>query len=210
MKTVAAYIKEKRTAQGLSASEVARSAGVTGEHILYIEKGERKTPSFDVVMKILRALHVDLQEFLRETGYLPVNVEPAPLKTVRRVPVISWVAAGSWHQGLTSDDPVDVDEWTETDVKGKRVFALRVKGDCMEPEFVEGDVIIVNPHVEPVPGDYVIVENDAEEATFKQLKKFGNLFVLHPLNRKYEDIELRKGGHRYRIVGKVVKKEKKY
>ena len=80
----------------------------------------------------------------------------------------------------------------------------------MEPEFVEGDVIIVNPHIEPVPGDYVIVKNDAEEATFKQLKKFGNLFVLHPLNRKYEDIELRKGGHRYRIVGKVVKKEKKY
>ena len=210
MKTVAEYIKEKRTAQGLSASEVARSAGVTGEHILYIEKGEMKTPSFDVVIKILQALHVDLQEFLRETGYLPVNVEPAPLKTVRRVPVISWVAAGSWHQGLTSDDPVDVDEWTETDVKGKRVFALRVKGDCMEPEFVEGDVIIVNPHIEPVPGDYVIVKNDAEEATFKQLKKFGNLFVLHPLNRKYDDIELRKGGHRYRIVGKVVKKEKKY
>ena len=64
----------------------------------------------------------------------------------------------------------------------------------MEPEFVEGDVIIVNPHVEAVPGDFVIVKNDEEEATFKQLKKFGNLFVLHPLNRKYEDSELRKGG----------------
>jgi SOS-response transcriptional repressor LexA len=32
---------------------------------------------------------------------------------------------------------------------------------------------------------------------------------LHPLNSKYEDIELRRG-HRYRIVGKVVKKEKRY
>ena len=80
----------------------------------------------------------------------------------------------------------------------------------MEPEFVEGDVIIVNPHIEPVPGDYVIVKNDAEGATFKQLKKVGKTLFLHPLNPKYEDVELRKGGHRYRIVGKVVKKEKKY
>ena len=95
-------------------------------------------------------------------------------------------------------------------MKGRKVFALRVKGDCVEPEFVEGTLSSSIPHVEAVPGDFVIVKNDEEEATFKQLKKFGNLFVLHPLNRKYEDIELRKGGHRYRIVGKVVKKEKKY
>jgi transcriptional regulator with XRE-family HTH domain len=80
MKMVAEYIKEKREAQGLSAREVAKNAGITGEHLLYIERGQRKTPSFEVIMKILRALHVDLQDFLQETGYLPVNVEPAALK----------------------------------------------------------------------------------------------------------------------------------
>ncbi len=98
---------------------------------------------------------------------------------------------------------------TESDVKGKSVFALRIKGDSMEPEFREGDVVIVNPHVEAKPGDYVVVKNDEEEATFKQLKKFGDTLVLHPLNSKYEDIELKKGV-KYRIVGKVVKKEKRY
>lgn len=40
----------------------------------------------------------------------------------------------------------------------------------MEPEFREGEVVIVNPHVEAKPGDYVIVKNDEEEATFKQLR----------------------------------------
>lgn len=79
----------------------------------------------------------------------------------------------------------------------------------MEPEFLEGDVVIVNPHVEAKPGDYVIVKNDEEEATFKQLKKFGDTLVLHPLNSRYEDIELTKGS-KHRIVGKVVKKEKRY
>jgi SOS-response transcriptional repressor LexA len=54
----------------------------------------------------------------------------------------------------------------------------------------------------------VIVKNDEEETTFKQLKKFGDTLVLHPLNSKYEDIELKKSV-KYRIVGKVVKKKKR-
>lgn len=96
--------------------------------------------------------------------------------------------------------------------EGKQIFALRVKGDSMMPEFSDGEVIIVNPHVAAVPGDYVIVKNDEEEATstFIQLKKYGKTLVLHPLNHKYQDIELKRGGHNYRIVGKVVKKEKEY
>ena len=57
--------------------------------------------------------------------------------------------------------------------------------------------------------DYVLLKNDEDEATFKQLKKFGDALVLHPLNSRYEDIELKKGV-KYRIVGKVVKKEKRY
>ena len=47
------------------------------------------------------------------------------------------------------------------------------------------------------------------EAIFKQLRKYGHTLVLHPLNSKYEDIELKKG-RRYRIVGKVVEKKKRY
>lgn len=77
------------------------------------------------------------------------------------------------------------------------------------PEFKEGEIVIVNPHVEAKANDYVVVKNDEEEATFKQLRKYGDTIVLHPLNSKYEDIELKKG-NKYRIVGKVVKKEKRY
>lgn len=55
----------------------------------------------------------------------------------------------------------------------------------------------------------MIVKNDEEEATFKQLKKFGDTLVLHPLNSKYEDIEL-KEGVKYRIVGKVLEKKTRY
>jgi SOS-response transcriptional repressor LexA len=101
------------------------------------------------------------------------------------------------------------DEWTETDVQGKKIFALRVKDDSMEPEFVEGDVIVVNPNIEVNPGDFVVVESEGEEASFKQLKEYGETLVLHSLNPKYADIEI-KEGYNYRILGRVVKKEKRY
>lgn len=37
-------------------------------------------------------------------------------------------------------------------------FALTVSGDSMETEFRDGDVVVIDPKVEPVPGDYVFVE----------------------------------------------------
>jgi SOS-response transcriptional repressor LexA len=208
MKTVGTYFRAKREEKGLSAREVAKRAGISDAHVLYIENEKRK-PTFDVVMKLLKALDADIQEFLQETGYLPVNVEPAALKKLRPVPVVSWVMAGKRELISDTFQPGEADEWIESDVKGKHVFALRIKGDSMEPEFKEGEVVIINPHVEAKPGDYVIVKNDEEEATFKQLKVYGDTTVLHPLNPKYPDIELKKG-NKYKIVGKVVEKKKKY
>jgi hypothetical protein len=38
--------------------------------------------------------HADLQDFLRATGYLPKNTEPAPLGKIRRIPIISGCPGG--------------------------------------------------------------------------------------------------------------------
>jgi len=57
--------------------------------------------------------------------------------------------------------------------------------------------------------DVVVVSNEEGEATFKQLKKYGRTRVLHPLNPKYDDIELSKDSE-YRVVGVVIEKKKRY
>ena len=63
--------------------------------------------------------------------------------------------------------------------------------------------------MKPEHNDYVVVSNEEREATFKQLKKYGKTRVLHPLNPKYDDIELRRDTE-YRVVGVVVEKKKRY
>ncbi len=79
----------------------------------------------------------------------------------------------------------------------------------MEPEFNEGDVLIVSPTAKAGNGDYVVAKNSEEEATFKQYKRYDSTRILHPLNPKYKDIVLNKD-QEYRIVGVVMEKKKRY
>ncbi len=208
MNKVGKYLKKKRDEADLSLREASKLAGVSHTHIMEIEDG-KKAPTFDKVMMLLRSYHADVQDFLRETGFLPKNVEPAALGKMWRIPVISWVAAGTWAETGESFHEEESTEWIESDIKGAHNFALRVKGDSMEPEFNDGDIIIVSPTAKAVTGDYVVAKNDEEEATFKQYKRFDNTRVLHPLNPKYPDIVLNKDIE-YKIVGVVMEKKKRY
>lgn len=207
MKRIGSFIKRKRIDRNLTARKLAELVGVSDAHIIYIEKGQRGA-SFDIIVNILATLGESVESMLLDIRRRRSNVEPAPLLALTPIPVVTWVTAGRWREVCDAFEPGDADEWIESDVRGRSVFALRVAGDSMEPEFKDRDIIIVNPHIEASPNDYVVVKNVNGEAMFKQLKKYGQRWVLHPLNPRYEDLEVRKGD--FTIVGRVVKKEKKY
>jgi SOS-response transcriptional repressor LexA len=118
----------------LSLRDASRLSGVSHTHIRDIEDG-RSIPSFEMVMKFLKAYTADIREFLQETGYLPADLEPAGES--KRIPVLSWTQAGSWWQEIV--DNAQYGEYVESDAKG--IFALRVRGESMEAEFHEGDII---------------------------------------------------------------------
>lgn len=130
--------------------------------------------------------------------------------TVHKTPLISWAHANHFFE-ITDPFPKGAaDEFVYTCVKGENIFALKVIHDCMEPEFIEGDIIIIKPNIDINNGDFIIVANRTKnEATFKQYKKYGEKIILHPLNPKYPDIEM-DHDERFVIVGKVVEKIKKY
>ena len=121
--------------------------------------------------------------------------------------MISWTQASKWQGICDTSQYGDYGEYVETDAKG--VFALRVRGESMETEFHEGNIIVINPYLKPQHNDDVVVSNEEGVATFKQLKKYGKTRVLHPLNPKCDDIELSKDTA-YRVVGVVIEKKKRY
>ncbi len=68
-------------------------------------------------------------------------------------------------------------------------FALQVHGDSMEPEFVHGSVIVVDPAGVVNNESYVVAKN-ADGLIFRQLIIDGDKYILRPLNPVYDEEEI--------------------
>lgn len=127
------------------------------------------------------------------------------------VPILSWVAAGSWSnvEAVTFDDAIG--RVSRPKNLSKNGFALIVRGESMLPKFDPDDIIYVEPQTGLFAlrnNDLVIVQcNDDTEATFKQLvlgEKSSDMY-LRPLNPNWHEQKMMPMGD-CNLVGKVVGK----
>ena len=72
---------------------------------------------------------------------------------------------------------------------GGEPFALQVLGDSMEPEFREGEIVVIEPEGLATDGSYVLAWH-ADEWIFRQLRGDGERWHLHALNPAYPDAPL--------------------
>lgn len=99
--------------------------------------------------------------------------------------MISWVQAGYGVSAVDNLHPGE-GEKIETTYKARRhTYALRVKGDSMEPKFPQGCLVIVEPEEDPVHGKFVIVRRNGDEPTLKQYIEEGGSKFLKPMNTRY-------------------------
>lgn len=143
------------------------------------------------------------------------NVAPAAPGT-RRIPVLSYVQAGAMTECGAVDMAAVYDDYITTDLGlSEQAFALEIKGDSMvappgsgEESFHEGDRIIVDCTVTPLPGDFVVARNGDHEATFKKYRPRGmdeqgrEVFELVPLNPDYPT--MRSDRQPVQIIGVMV------
>ena len=223
--------------------DLAHKVGVCGVYISKIIQG-KQVPKDDVILNLARALELDLEQLILLAHYekapeqvKPIfkrlarhspseflgdvagfdNIEVSALGHGRAVPVVGMVQAGAFMPSEDGEYPAGVsDALVYSDQKGRNLFAVKVVNDSMEPEFREGDVLIVNPNLEAKSGDYVIAKLLADnEATFKKLIIHAGpgpgkrLLILRPLNPRYEDMVIPDPGN-LNIVGKVVEKKRLY
>jgi SOS-response transcriptional repressor LexA len=90
---------------------------------------------------------------------LTESAPPSPVGSMRKVPLLTW---DQFDQMVTSDEPprlIHAQAQLETDVPGKRTFALQIRDDSMQPLFGECEIIFVNPDLPSEPGHYVVVES---------------------------------------------------
>lgn len=126
----------------------------------------------------------------------------------RPIPVISWVAAGSFDPIETVLRDAKTDEYLPPLKEcGKNGYGLIVTGISMSPKFEIGDRIYVNPDIQTfdlISGDLVIVSCCGDtEATFKKLIIEGGVQYLQPINPDWPE-QIIKLTEDCRLVGKVV------
>lgn len=187
METVGQRVKRLREKLKLSQAVLAEKCGWEYQsRIGNYETGARKISVEDAVV-LASALNITPGELLFGNPDNAEFITPG----LRLVPVVSYVQAGMF----TEPDYILTPEGITASLyfdgpASKTVFALRVKGDSMEPEFKEGDTIIIDPDIYPKPGEFVIAKNGDHEATFKKYREKANgSFELVPLNRDHSIID---------------------
>jgi SOS-response transcriptional repressor LexA len=167
-------------------------------------KGEATTPSTATLEKIRNYFALPSVDVLLNVDLSQIHASGMPLTgdnieavtgSRRRVPVISWQKAAKMHR-FTEILPGDTLGYVFP-VEATHVpnpFALRVKGDSMSgatgASFPEGSVVIFDPSLVAVSGDYVLaLDPTTSEPTFKRLIEDAGRWFLRPLNPSYPTVQ---------------------
>ncbi len=147
-------------------------------------KNTKATPSAEVLSKVAEYFGVTVDCLIGRSCLDPYH-PPAPTRLGSRwVPVLGQVVAGVPIEAVE-----EILDWEEIDAKtaaqGEH-FALRIKGDSMEPALLAGDVVIVRRQPTADNGDIVVALVNGDEATVKRTKIRAEGLMLIPNNPAYE------------------------
>lgn len=202
-------IRQRRKALGWTILDLANRIGSDVGNVSRLERGKQGY-SDEILGKIAAALGCPVAD-LFQSAPGESNVQPTAIGS-RRIPVLSYVQAGALTESVVPY--THPDDWLLTDLDLSRsAFALRIKGLSMyspmsEESFNEGDLVVIDPSVEPLPGDFVVAKNGEHEATFKKYRPRGVnekgavVFELVPLNPDYPS--LRSDISAVQIIGTMV------
>lgn len=185
--------RELRKTMGLTQDEMGDKLGIGGKYIGMIERNDKKvdlgtslgklflllesSPIYKVADKNQPTLLNDIDE----AG--DYNDKDIKGKNARMIGVISWAHAGdaavfeelpsSWQKRITTSCP-DPD-----------AFALCLRGDSMEPQYIEGDELIMMPNRGAQTGDLVVCRFKDDGILFRKVEVVGRTINLIPINQRY-------------------------
>lgn len=167
MATLGENLKTIRKIKKMTQKELAQKSGVKQSVISDLETGNAK--STGSIIELANALGVTAEDLRKGVAGDTESTNVAPVQA-RMAPVLSWIQAGNFTN-VESVDMSQVLEWFPLPEDCDKCFYLKVRGVSNEPDFIEGDYIVVDPTVhysDMQSGDIIVVRND-KDATFKKL-----------------------------------------
>ncbi len=192
------FIREDR---GWTQANLSKRSGVSQTIIALLESGKRKFTQ-KTLEKILKALSVDYGTFfVGDMDHIDV-----PNSQAQGIPIISWNKIESYmgtdmHSRRKAKKPESVIPHKKV---GSKSYALLIKDDSMEPRFMPGDIIIVDPDLNVKKGDFCVVKIN-NEIGFKIVKRRNKETRLTTLNDRYPEVIVNKKSRvDFLVLGKIV------
>ncbi len=118
------------------------------------------------------------------------------------VPMMGSIAAGLPIEAVRTAETIDIPR----DMSGKKVFALKVKGDSMMDDgILDGDYVIIEACDNPKNGDIVVALLDRDNVTLKRFYREKDHVRLQPANKNYKPIRVKKVVIQGRVKGVIRK-----
>lgn len=221
--TLSERIKQARKHAGITQKELAKRVGISQTAVHKLEGGGSHSSRKTVAI----ALTCGVDPIWLDTGLGEMALPGAAsyleetynerkgggerkntARLIARVPLISWEELVKHGNEPVESFAPEVFSWIPVAPKGsERCFALRVPDDSMEPDFSEGEIIVIDPLLEGGHNKFLVAREGGNRPTFKQLVMHGEQLYLKPLNSRYPLIQVKND---LKVVGVLVCKYKDY
>lgn len=196
-------IKNYRESHNLTQSELAAKLDISQQSIDKYENAGT-IPREKVVKAMMTLFGLTRNELFGEPE--------ASTPTATNIPVLGTVIAG--QPAYAAENIIGWEEVTYRMAKQGKLFALKVRGNSMTPEFKEGDIVIIREQEDVESGEIAVVLINGDEATMKKVKKTEDGIVLYAFNPSvyephfYSNQEIE--SLPVRIIGKVIENRREW
>lgn len=143
----------------------------------------KKMPRDEALDAICLYFNIEPHElFMRDADELPANV--MPVGHVKKLPIIGTICAGN---GIVTEQTFAGEVTVDKSIDAN--YALRVKGDSMQDEIMDNDLVYIKQHASYQQGMiYAVVLADTNEAILRRIYQQGAKLMLTPDNKNYQPI----------------------
>jgi SOS-response transcriptional repressor LexA len=192
-------IRSRREGKGWTLDDLAKRLGVKSRsYISNVENGYTPIGSKlrNRLAVIFKCAPSDLEDdaIVAEQPLAPYNAQ------IRSVPVVGVVGAAEFMFNF-DDPPLEVLPVVIERAGSRRYAAFRIQGDCMEPRFHDGEIVIVGESETVADGVPGVFRLDAH-CTLKIPIRHADRVELKPLNPRFKSIDVRT--NKMIVVGVVV------
>ncbi len=192
-------LRSLRKERNMTQVDLAKALGLDKSSIAKYESAGI-IPSVETLQKIAAFFNVSIDYLL--------NAQLYDINNIVNVEIIGTVVAG--RDGIATYEFLGVSQAININDKEEYKY-LKVRGDSMSPQIMEGDLALVRLQSDVDSGDLAVVIIDGEEGVIKKIQKTENSISLISFNPMYETrVFVGKDMAKIRIFGKVVKVERSY